>query len=146
MRIPMPRSLKISDADKRALWHHMRTPTYSFVALLALLGLIVLLGAFLPVRWSWVVEAGAVTAMVLTVLLFSMEVLEGSAVDARVRRAGLLLGGDPVRHHAGGLPDALRPRRAAVGHAGEGLVRRDRRHRCCSQSHCRTDWSGRLTR
>lgn len=76
MRIPMPRSLAISAEDRRLLWHHMRTPTYSFVALLVLLGLIVAMGAFLPVRWSWAIEAGAATAMVLTVLLFSMEVLK----------------------------------------------------------------------
>ncbi len=70
------RIVTLSDEDKRVLWHHMRTPTYAFIALLMMLGVIVLLGAFLPFRWSWVVEGIIATSMVLTVLLFSMEVLK----------------------------------------------------------------------
>ena len=70
------RIVTLSDEDKRVLWHHMRTPTYAFVALLIMLGVIVLFGAFLPFRWSWVIEAAVAAAMVLTVLLYSMEVLK----------------------------------------------------------------------
>ncbi len=70
------RIVTLSDEDKRVLWHHMRTPTYAFVALLLMLGVIVLFGAFLPFRWSWVIEGTVATAMVLTVLLYSMEVLK----------------------------------------------------------------------
>ena len=76
MRVPLPRSLEISDADKRLLWHHMRTPAITFVALFVMLGVVVLLGAILPFPSAWVIEASVVTLMVVTVLLFSMEVLE----------------------------------------------------------------------
>ncbi|MDQ2803510.1 MAG: oxidase [Pseudomonadota bacterium] len=76
MRVPMPRSLEISDEDKRVLWRHMRKPAITFVALLVMLGVIVLLGAFLPFSKAWIIEASVATLMVVTVLLFSMEVLE----------------------------------------------------------------------
>ena len=71
----MPK-IAMSDADKRVLWHHMRTPAYCFAALLVLLGVNVLTGALLPyTQVAWKIEAGATALMVLTVLLFSMEVL-----------------------------------------------------------------------
>ena len=76
MRLPLVRSFKLSAADERALLHHMRTPTLAFLALLAMLGGIVLLGGFLPFPSAWVLEALLAVAMVVTVLLFSMEVLK----------------------------------------------------------------------
>ncbi len=62
--------------DRRLLWRHMRAPVLSFVALMALLGVNVVLGATLPFRAVWAVEAFVVVCMVLTVLLVSMEVLQ----------------------------------------------------------------------
>ena len=76
MRIPLPKSLQISDEDERVIWHHMRMPAYTFVALLVLLGGEVLLGAILPFPGAWILEACIAVSMVVTVLLFSMEVLE----------------------------------------------------------------------
>jgi cytochrome c oxidase subunit 4 len=61
--------------DRRLLWRHMRTPVLAFAALLALLGTNVLLGALLPFGRVWIAECAVMTAMVLVVLLFSMEVL-----------------------------------------------------------------------
>lgn len=66
---------RLSDENRRVLRERMRTPFRAFVALLGLLGVIVLLGALLPFRWSWVIEAAAVS-MVAVVLLFSMEVIK----------------------------------------------------------------------
>lgn len=53
----------------------MRTPAISLVALLLLLGLIVLLGAWLPFRQAWIIEAAATLLMVVTVLFASMELM-----------------------------------------------------------------------
>ncbi len=53
----------------------MRTPLLAFAALLALLGINVLLGALLPFRQVWIVECIVMLCMVLVVLLFSMEVI-----------------------------------------------------------------------
>lgn len=58
------------------LWHHMRVPTFTFAALMALLGSIVLLGAVLPFPNAWIIEAVLAVTMVIVVLLFSMEVLK----------------------------------------------------------------------
>ena len=63
-------------ADARALWHHMRTPTFTFLVLMVLLGGITLLGAILPFPDAWIVEAILAVTMVVVVLLFSMEVLK----------------------------------------------------------------------
>ena len=65
-----------SQADERALWHHMRVPTYTFLALMVLLGGVVLLGATLPFPHAWIIEAVLVVTMVVVVLLFSMELLQ----------------------------------------------------------------------
>ena len=65
----------MTDADKRILWHHMRTPALTFAALLLLLGVNVLLGALLPFHQVWMVEAAVATIMAGIVLLVSMEVL-----------------------------------------------------------------------
>ena len=63
----------LSDADKRVLWRQMRTPLISLVALLLLLGVNVVLGAWLPFRQVWMVEAAVALAMVAIVLWASME-------------------------------------------------------------------------
>ncbi len=76
MRFQLPRSFQLSEADQHVLRERMRTPAYAFVALLAMLGVIVLLGGYLPFRNAWMLEATLTFAMVLTVLLFSMEVLK----------------------------------------------------------------------
>jgi cytochrome c oxidase subunit 4 len=60
--------------ERRLLWRHLRTPAISFVALLSLLAVNVALGATLPFRQVWMVEAAVTLCMVLVVLLLSMEV------------------------------------------------------------------------
>ena len=65
-----------SRADERTLWQHMRTPTFTFLVLMVLLGGITLLGAILPFPDAWIVEAILAVTMVVVVLLFSMEVLK----------------------------------------------------------------------
>ncbi len=61
--------------ERRTLWRHMKMPVLSFVALMLLLGVNVVLGATVPFRDVWMVEALVLACMVLTVLLVSMEVL-----------------------------------------------------------------------
>ena len=53
----------------------MKMPVLSFLALMVLLGINVLLGATMPFRTVWIVEALVLLAMVLVVLAFSMEVV-----------------------------------------------------------------------
>jgi len=67
---------EMSDADRRLLWQHMRTPARVFVALMLMLGAIVLLGALVPSHLASMAELALTVCMVLTVLLFSMEVIE----------------------------------------------------------------------
>jgi cytochrome c oxidase subunit 4 len=64
------------DAEKREIWAHMRVPTFSFVALVCFLVVIVALGALVPSRVASYLEAATTICMVFTVLLFSMEVRE----------------------------------------------------------------------
>jgi cytochrome c oxidase subunit 4 len=67
---------RLSEADKRRIWRHMRVPVFTFAALLGLLACIVLLGALAPSRTASFLEAGLTLCMILTVLIFSMEVRE----------------------------------------------------------------------
>ncbi|MEH3145124.1 MAG: oxidase [Methylobacterium frigidaeris] len=60
--------------DRRLLWQRMRAPVLASAALLGLLGVNVLLGATRPFAGVWLVEIAVATAMVLVVLLVSMEV------------------------------------------------------------------------
>jgi cytochrome c oxidase subunit 4 len=60
--------------EKRLLWRHMRVPAISFGLLMSLLAVNVLLGATLPFRNVWMIEAAVTLCMVLVVLLISMEV------------------------------------------------------------------------
>jgi cytochrome c oxidase subunit IV len=57
------------------LSERLRIPIRVFVALVVLLGVNVLLGAFFPYGHIWMVEVLIATVMVAIVLLFSMEVL-----------------------------------------------------------------------
>ena len=78
MKIPLLDEL--SDEDRRALWGHMRVPVFAFVALMALLAAIVLLGALAPgTVTSWIV-VGLTLCMAVTVLLFSMEVRDDAPI------------------------------------------------------------------
>ena len=86
----MAQSSSLSGADKLALWRHMRVPTYSFVALLLLLGGIVLLGAIQPFAWAWILEALLAVTMVAIVLLFSMELLKEPSLMRVVASIGFL--------------------------------------------------------
>ncbi len=60
--------------EKQKLWAAMRVPVFAFVALLVFLAAIVGLGTFAPGRTTSFIEAGLTICMILTVLLFSMEV------------------------------------------------------------------------
>ncbi len=61
-------------AEKQEIWSHMRVPVFAFVALLGFLAGIVLLAQLVPSRTASFIEAGLTLCMILTVLLFSMEV------------------------------------------------------------------------
>ena len=63
----------LSPEDRRVLRERLRTPFITLVALLLLLGVNVLLGALLPFRQVWMVEAAVALAMVVMVLWASME-------------------------------------------------------------------------
>ncbi len=64
---------RLSDADKQVLRQRLRTPLVTLLALLLLLGANVALGAWVPFRQVWMVEAAVVLAMVAIVLWASME-------------------------------------------------------------------------
>jgi len=63
----------LSAQDRHLLWSKMRTPVIVLVALLLMLGTMVLLGAWLPFRQVWIIEAVITLLMVGTVLIVSME-------------------------------------------------------------------------
>ena len=67
-------------AEKRAIWDAMRVPVFAFVALMGFLLAVVGLGWFVPGRTAAFLEAGLTLCMILTVLLFSMEVREVSSL------------------------------------------------------------------
>ena len=68
--------LSLSPEDKRLLRSRLGKPLRTLVILLLLLGLIVLLGAWLPFKQAWMLEFAATVTMVLTVLVVSMELLQ----------------------------------------------------------------------
>jgi cytochrome c oxidase subunit 4 len=61
--------------DRRILLRHMRMPLLSFVSLLLLLGVSVTLGATQPFPGAWLGVCAVTLAMVVIVLLVSMEVV-----------------------------------------------------------------------
>ncbi len=63
-------------AEKREIWTHMRVPVFAGAALLGFLAVIVLLSAVAPSSATSYIVAGLAICMVLTVLLFTMEVRE----------------------------------------------------------------------
>ena len=62
--------------DQREIWRHMRVPVFAFAALLCFLAGIILLGALVPSSVASYLEAGLTLCMMVTVLLFTMEVRE----------------------------------------------------------------------
>ena len=64
----------MTEDEKRKIWDAMRVPVFSFAALLLFLVAIVGLGYFVPGRTTSFIVAGLTLCMILTVLLFSMEV------------------------------------------------------------------------
>lgn len=66
--------------DKRKIWAAMRVPVFAFAALLVFLAAIVVLGYLVPGRTASFVETGLTLCMILTVLLFSMEVREEASL------------------------------------------------------------------
>ena len=75
-------------AARRELARRMRVPVFAFVALMLFLTAIVLLGAAMPSRAASFIEIGLSVCMILTVLLFSMEV----RLEAPLTRLFALLG------------------------------------------------------
>ena len=73
-------SQSVSPEDRAKIWAAMRVPVFSFVALLVMLAAIVGLGWFVPGRTASFIEAGLTLCMILTVMLFSMEVREESSL------------------------------------------------------------------
>ncbi len=67
---------RMTEAEKAEFLRHMRMPVIGCLALLAMLACIVILGAWLPVRWTWMIESAIGACMVVTVLLFSMDVAD----------------------------------------------------------------------
>ncbi len=65
--------VSLSQEDRRVLRERLRTPLITVAALLLLLGANVVLGAVLPFRQVWMVEAAVTLAMVAIVLWASME-------------------------------------------------------------------------
>ncbi len=63
-------------AEKRDLWRRMRVPTFAFAALMVLLGVNVVLGAWMPFSAVWIAELLVGLTMIVIVMLFSMEVLD----------------------------------------------------------------------
>jgi caa(3)-type oxidase subunit IV len=73
-------SQTMTEDEKRKIWAAMRVPVFAFAALLVFLVVIVGLGWFVPGRTTSFIEAGLTLCMVLTVLLFSMEVREEASL------------------------------------------------------------------
>ncbi len=69
-------SQSISPEEMRKVREAMRVPFFAFVALLIFLAAIIGLGWFMPGRTASFIEAGLTLCMIVTVLLFSMEVRE----------------------------------------------------------------------
>ena len=67
-------------AERDAIRAAMRVPVLAWAALLVMLAIIVLLGALVPSRTASFIEAGLTLCMILTVLLFSMEVRRETAL------------------------------------------------------------------
>ncbi len=67
--------LGLGAEEKRRLMARLRVPLWSFIGLMSLLAVNVVLGAILPFPQMWVVQLVVLVAMVVVVLLFSMEVL-----------------------------------------------------------------------
>ena len=63
-------------AARALLLRRMRVPVFSFVALLVMLAAIILLGWFTPSGTTSYIVAGITLCMILTILLFSMEIRE----------------------------------------------------------------------
>ena len=63
-------------AARQLFLRRMGVPLVAFVATLAMLAAIVLLGVLVPSRTTSFVQVGIMGCMILTVLLFSMEVRE----------------------------------------------------------------------
>ena len=62
--------------QRRAIRRQMRVPVFAFVAMMSFLAIIVILAFAAPSRISSGVEFALLVAMVLTMLLFSMEIRE----------------------------------------------------------------------
>ena len=65
----------MTPAEQGELRRRMRAPVLTFAVLMAALAVNVTLGALMPFDGVWVVELGVALAMVVVVLLFSMEVV-----------------------------------------------------------------------
>ena len=73
-------SQSLTPNDREKIWAAMRVPVFAFIALLVFLAGIIGLGWFMPGRTASFIEAALTLCMILTVLLFSMEVREESSL------------------------------------------------------------------
>ena len=64
------------EKQREEIWAHMRVPAFAAASLLCFLVCIILLGTIVPGRTASFIEAALAICMILTVLLFSMEVRE----------------------------------------------------------------------
>ena len=62
--------------QKRELWHHLREPVITFLALMGLLAINVATGWLQPFPQVWILNLAVMVLMIATVLLFSMEVIQ----------------------------------------------------------------------
>ena len=65
---------------REELWRKMRVPLLTFGALVVFLAVNITLGWLTPFHGVWILELGVLVAMIATVLLFSMEVIEEPAL------------------------------------------------------------------
>ena len=65
-----------TDAQRRAFVGRMDIPLRVFAGLILSLGTMVLFGATTPASWIWMPEVAVLLVMVVTTMLYAMEVLD----------------------------------------------------------------------
>ncbi len=70
----------LTPEQRREIRRQMRVPVFAWGALLSCLAGVILLGALAPSRTSAIIEFALLVVMVLTVLLFTMEVRDETSL------------------------------------------------------------------
>ncbi len=70
----------LTPEQRREIRRQMRVPFFAFMVLLSCLAGVILLGALAPSRTSAIIELALLVVMVLTVLLFTMEVRDEASL------------------------------------------------------------------